>query len=144
MVKLSGITLAYGDRFILRDAEVLIKDNDRIGLVGPNGAGKSSLLRILAKEEHPDVGEIQMDRKQVVGYFSQEVGEMKGRTVLEEVIAGSGDVYEISLELERLEHQMASDMEHFSDADMDRYGSLQTEFLARRDCHGCAADSVQS
>ena len=131
MVKLSGITLAYGDRFILRDAEVLIKDTDRIGLVGPNGAGKSSLLKIIAKEEHPDAGEIQMDKNQVIGYFSQDVGEMKGRTVLDEVIAGSGDLYDISLELQRLENRMAVDMEHFSDADMDRYGTLQTQFLAR-------------
>ncbi|WP_293910898.1 ABC-F family ATP-binding cassette domain-containing protein [Sphaerochaeta sp. UBA5836] len=131
VVKLSGVTVAYGDRFILKDADFLIKNGDRIGLVGPNGAGKTTLLRVLAGEEQPDSGQVLVDNNTVIGYFSQNVGEMQGRSALMEVIAGSGSVYEIGLELERLEHRMADADQAFSDADMERYGQLQTEFLAR-------------
>lgn len=131
MVKLSNITVAYGDRFILKDADFLIKSGDRIGLVGPNGAGKTTLLRVLASEEHADSGQVLIDSGTVIGYFSQNVGEMQGRSALMEVIAGSGSVYEIGLELEALEHRMADTSQTFSDADMERYGHLQTEFLAR-------------
>ncbi|MFA7112365.1 putative ABC transporter ATP-binding protein YheS [bioreactor metagenome] len=131
MVKLSGITVAYGDRFILKDADFLIKSGDRIGLVGPNGAGKTTLLRVLAGEEQADSGQVLIDNNTVIGYFSQNVGEMRGRSALMEVIAGSGSVYEIGLELEALEHRMGDASHVFSDADMERYGQLQTEFLAR-------------
>jgi len=131
VVKLSGITVAYGDRFILKDADFLIKSGDRIGLVGPNGAGKTTLLRVLAGEEQADSGQVLIDNNTVIGYFSQNVGEMRGRSALMEVIAGSGSVYEIGLELEALEHRMGDASQVFSDADMERYGQLQTEFLAR-------------
>lgn len=131
MVKLTGINLAYGDRYILRDAELLIRPGDRIGLVGPNGAGKSTLLKVLAEEEKPDSGTILVDTDTVIGYFSQSVGEMSGRSVLAEVLAGSGRVYEIGQELERLEHRMGDMSNPLSDAEMDIYGELQTEFLAR-------------
>lgn len=131
MVRLNGINVAYGDRYILRDANVLVRTGDRIGLVGPNGAGKSTLLRVICGEEKPDSGEVLTEGGTIIGYFSQNVGEMQGRTALEEVIAGSGAVYEIGLELEKLEHRMADPEGNFSDADMDRYGELQSEYLAR-------------
>ena len=129
MVRLNGINVAYGDRYILRDANVLVRTGDRIGLVGPNGAGKSTLLRVICGEEKPDSGEVLTEGGTIIGYFSQNVGEMQGRTALEEVIAGSGAVYEIGLELEKLEHRMADPEGNFSDADMDRYGELQSEYL---------------
>ncbi len=131
MVRLNGINVAYGDRYILRNADVLVRTGDRIGLVGPNGAGKSTLLKVICGEEKPDSGEVFTENGTIIGYFSQNVGEMQGRTALEEVIAGSGAVYEIGLELEQLEHRMADPEGNFSDSDMDRYGELQTEYLAR-------------
>ena len=107
MIKLNNVSLHYGGQDILKNAEMLIRDNDRIGLVGPNGAGKSSLFKLLVKELSPSSGEIITDRKNArIGYFSQNVGEMSGRTVLEEVIAGAGRVSEIATRLEELEAKM--------------------------------------
>ncbi|WP_320130533.1 ATP-binding cassette domain-containing protein [uncultured Sphaerochaeta sp.] len=132
MVKLSGINVAYGDRSILRNADLLIRPGDRIGLVGPNGAGKTTLLKVIAEEEKPDDGVLLVDSGTVIGYFSQNVGELSGRSALEEVLAGAGSVYEIGQQLSKLEHQMADPVaEPLSDADMDLYGELQTEVLAR-------------
>ena len=132
MTKLSNIDLAYGERIIIKDGELLVRPGDRIGLVGPNGAGKTSLFRIIAGEERPDAGDISMDPGTVIGYFSQEAGEMGGRSVLEEVLAGAGRVYELALELEALEHRMSlSEGPPLSDAEMESYGELQTEFQHR-------------
>ena len=132
MIKLSGIRVAYGDRVILNNADFLIRPGDRIGLVGPNGAGKTTLLRIIAGEEKPDAGEISADPGTVIGYFSQNVGEMSGRSALEEVLAGAGSVYEMGQLLAALEHRMGDpDAKPLTDADMERYGELQTEFLHR-------------
>ena len=132
MIKLTGIHVAYGDRIILNNADFLVRTNDKIGLVGPNGAGKTTLLRIVAKEEKPDNGVISMDPGTVIGYFSQNVGDMSGRTALQEVLAGAGSVYDIGIQLSEMEHRMAdAQAEPLSDSEMDLYGELQTEFMHR-------------
>ena len=132
MIKLTGIHVAYGDRVILRDADFLIRPNDRIGLVGPNGAGKTTLLRLIAGEEKPDGGAISIDPGTVIGYFSQNVGEMSGRSALQEVLAGAGSIYNIGLRLSELEHRMAGgEATPLTDCEMDLYGELQTQFLNR-------------
>ncbi|HHT80590.1 MAG TPA: ABC-F family ATP-binding cassette domain-containing protein [Spirochaetales bacterium] len=128
MVKLTGICVAYGQRVLLDKADMLIRPQDRIGLVGPNGAGKSTLLKVIAGEEKPDEGTVVIEGDTVIGYFSQTVGEMSGNSALEEVLKGAGSVFEIGEELTSLEHRMA---EGLSDSEMDRYGELQTEFIAR-------------
>lgn len=132
MLKLSGIRVAYGQRIIFDNADFLVRPGDRIGLVGPNGAGKTTLFRVIAGEEKPDSGSVLMDPGTVIGYFSQETGEMSGRSALEEVLAGAGAVYEIGKTLTELEHRMGDPKaKPLSDAEMDRYGELQGEFLHR-------------
>ncbi len=132
MIKLSGVNVAYGDRVILKDAEFLVRPGDRIGLVGPNGAGKTTLLRVIAGEEKPDSGDACVDPGTVIGYFSQSVGEMAGRSALEEVVAGAGAVWEIGQKLSALEHRMGDPAaKPLSEAEMDSYGELQSAFLQR-------------
>jgi ATP-binding cassette subfamily F protein 3 len=132
VIKLTSISVAFGDRQILHSIDFLIRPNDRIGLVGPNGAGKTTLLKVIAGEEKPDEGVMSIDPGTVIGYFSQTVGEMSGRSALEEVLAGAGSVYRIGLQLADLEHRMADPHSPpLSDAEMDLYGELQTEFMHR-------------
>jgi len=46
---------------------MLIRPQDRIGLVGPNGAGKSTLLKVIAREEKPDDGTLIIEGDTVIG-----------------------------------------------------------------------------
>ncbi len=132
MIKLSGIRVAYGARVILDNEDFLIRGGDRIGLVGPNGAGKTTLLRVIAGEEQSDRGEACVDPGTVIGYFSQNVGEMSGRSALEEVLAGAGKVWETGQKLAEFEHRMGDpEAKPLSDAEMNEYGELQSEFLHR-------------
>lgn len=134
MVNLSGIRIAYGDRIIFRDSSFLIRPQDRIGLVGPNGSGKTTIFRLITGEEHADEGSINVDPGVIVGYFSQDVGESAGRSALEEVLAGAGKVYKLSLKMEEMEHTMgdADAMEKMSDDAMEKfmmkYGEVQMEY----------------
>ena len=134
MVNLSNIKVAYGDRTLFKNSGFLIRPGDKIGLVGPNGSGKTTVFRLIAGEENPDEGTVTVDPGVVVGYFSQEVGEMAGHSVLNEVLSGAGRVYEASIKMTEMEHLM-SDQEAMSAMNdiamenfMNHYGELQSEF----------------
>jgi ATPase subunit of ABC transporter with duplicated ATPase domains len=102
---------------------------ERVGLVGPNGSGKSTIFRMIMREEQPDGGQVSIDRGVTVGYFSQDVGEMKGRSVLEETLAGAGEVSEAGRELRELEIAMG-DPERMDEMEqlIERFGHAQARF----------------
>ncbi len=122
--------MSFGDRTLYKNATFLVRPGDRIGLVGPNGSGKSTLFKIMTGVETPDEGSVSVDAGVVIGYFSQDVGEMTGSSVLEEVLSGAGEVFEIGRKLTDLEHRMASE-EGLNDKEMDLYGELQMAFVNR-------------
>lgn len=102
---------------------------EKVGLVGPNGSGKSSIFRLMLREEDPDGGQVVLDRGITLGHFSQDVGEMSGRSVLEETMAGAGEVSDVAHELHSLEHAM-SDPEEMDRLDqiIERFGHVQSRF----------------
>ncbi|MCA9545907.1 MAG: ABC-F family ATP-binding cassette domain-containing protein, partial [Myxococcales bacterium] len=100
---------------------------EKVGLVGPNGAGKSTVFRLITGEEEPDDGVISRPKTLTIGYFRQDVGDMGGRTVLAETVAGAGEVADLGAELAQLE---ASLCEPSDDLDrlLARYGEVQARF----------------
>jgi ATPase subunit of ABC transporter with duplicated ATPase domains len=100
-----------------------------VGLVGPNGAGKSSIFRLIVREEEPDNGQIVIDRGTVIGHFSQDVGEMSGRSVIRETMAGAGEVSDLGRRLAELAAGMA-DPERFDEMEtlVEEFGEVQARF----------------
>jgi ATPase subunit of ABC transporter with duplicated ATPase domains len=84
---------------------------------------------MIVGEETPDEGDVSVPKKLSIGYFRQDVEEMKGRSVLDEAIAGSGRLGELHHELEALNHAMA-DPERADDMDriLERFGEVQEEY----------------
>ncbi len=129
MISLSNINKQYGRQLVFVDASFQLNPGEKIGLVGPNGSGKTTLFRMLVGEEAPDDGEVTVPRKLTVGYFRQDVEEMKGRSVLDEAIAGSGRVGDLHHELEHLQHQMEDpDLGDQMDRVLERFGEVQEEY----------------
>ncbi|MDZ4676669.1 MAG: ABC-F family ATP-binding cassette domain-containing protein [Oligoflexia bacterium] len=136
MIHLSNVTKQYGDRILYRDGSFQIRPNDKIGLVGPNGAGKTTIFRVIMGEESVDSGHVNIPDKLVIGYFSQDVGDMKGRSALEEVEAGAGRVSTLAAQIAEMELRLQETAEKpLSEQDMatllDKYGEAQLEFEAR-------------
>ncbi len=132
MIHLSNITKQHGGQILFRDASFQILPGSRTGLVGPNGAGKTTIFRIITGEEEVDAGEITCAKKTTIGYFSQDVGEMAGRSALAEVMAVSAETVRLASELKEMEAAMCVPMgDDKMSALLERYGVAQEEFEHR-------------
>jgi ATPase subunit of ABC transporter with duplicated ATPase domains len=129
MIYFSNINKQYGKQLIFVDASFQLNPGEKVGLVGPNGAGKTTLFRMVVGEETPDEGEVSVPKKMTIGYFRQDVEEMKGRSVLDEAIAGSGRAGDLHHELEALQKAM-EDPSRIDEMDkiLDRFGHVQEEY----------------
>jgi ATPase subunit of ABC transporter with duplicated ATPase domains len=129
MIYFSGINKQYGRQLIFVDASFQLNPGEKVGLVGPNGSGKTTLFRMVVGEEAPDEGEVSVPKKLTIGYFRQDVEEMKGRSVLDEAIAGSGQVGDLHHELEALQRAM-EDPERAGEMDriLERFGEVQEKY----------------
>jgi len=129
MIAFNSVSKQYGPKVLFRGASFQINPGDKIGLVGPNGNGKTTVLRILAGEEGVDNGSVSKPEKVKLAYFSQDIENMKGLSVLEEVKNGLVALNQARLNLEKYEIKLS---EPLSDDEMlivlDRYGEAQTEF----------------
>jgi ATP-binding cassette subfamily F protein 3 len=132
MIHLTNISKQHGSQILFQNASLQILPASRNGLVGPNGAGKSTIFRLITREEEPDKGEISCAKKTVIGYFSQDVGEMAGRPVLAEVMAAAGEVTALGEQMREMEAAMAKPMDDGAmDALLERYGNAVEEFEHR-------------
>ena len=128
MIAFSDVSKQYGKQILFMDAAFQLNPGEKVGLVGPNGAGKSTLFRMIVGEEAPDEGVVSLPKKLSIGYFRQEVDEMRGRPVLDEAIAGSGRLGDLHHELAALEQAMADPNVEDFDAVLTRFGQVQEEY----------------
>ena len=129
MLTLDNISKRHGSQILYVDASMAVQRGDKIGLVGPNGAGKSTIFRMIIGEEQPDDGAVSAERGVTIGYFDQNVGEMSGRSVLAETVAGAGEVSDLAAELRELEQGMADpDRADELDRLIERFGEVQPRF----------------
>jgi ATPase subunit of ABC transporter with duplicated ATPase domains len=139
MIRLDTISKQNGKRLIFIEASAALQKGEKVGLVGPNGAGKTTLFRMITGQEEPDEGQILVDRGVSIGFFSQDVGEMAGRSAVAEVMEGAGAVSEIAAELAALETAMADPNEVDElDTILERFGEVQARF---EELGGYALDS---
>jgi ATP-binding cassette subfamily F protein 3 len=123
----SGETLYSGVNFQVNPGE-------KVGLVGPNGTGKTTLFRMIIGEERADSGQISFPDKLRLSYFSQKVGEMAGKTALQEVVDADEKIRVLQGKLKEFEDRLA-DCANMSEDEMNdilaKMGDVQTEFEKR-------------
>jgi ATP-binding cassette subfamily F protein 3 len=130
MISFNNVSKHYGGQVVYNDSSFILRPGDKAGLVGPNGAGKTTVFRILMREEGFDGGSITVPEKLRIAYFSQNIGEMKGRTVIEEVISGNSRAFVLQKDMKLIESKLEN-----PDLDPDEMekilielGDYQTEF----------------
>src|SRR6187431_434207 len=128
MIAFSNISKQYGRQLLFVETSFQLNPGEKVGLVGPNGAGKTTLFRMIVGEERPDDGDVSVPKKLTIGYFRQDVGEMSGRTVLDEAIAGSGRLGDLHHELIELEHAIGDHTRADYDKVLERFGVVQEEY----------------
>ncbi len=132
MIHLTNIHMQHGAQVLFQNASLQILPSTKTGLVGANGAGKTTVFRLMTGEEEADKGDISCAKKTVIGYFSQDVGEMTGRSVIAEVMSAAGDIVELGTKISAMEAEMAEPMEDDAMTDLlERYGECVELFELR-------------
>ena len=87
VVKLEGVSKAYGDHTVYSNIDLTLYRGDHVALVGPNGAGKSTLLKMLTGIEAPTSGTRDLGVNVGVAYYAQHQleGLNESNTVLQEI-----------------------------------------------------------
>ena len=127
MIAFSSVSKQYGGQILFVDASFQINPGEKVGLVGPNGAGKTTVFRLIAGEEQPDDGQIERPRKLTLGYFRQDVGDLRGRSILAETCAGAGEVATLADELAHLTTRLEAAGDDLDDVVM-RFGEVQARY----------------
>lgn len=145
MINFANVTKNFGNKVLYKNASFQLNPGEKAGLVGPNGAGKTTIFRILTGEQGVDEGAVAKPEKTVIGYFSQNIEEMQGRTVLEEVKSAAGRLPLLQKELAGLEAKLSEPLDDNEMAKvLERYGEAQAEFerLGGYDLDARAAEIV--
>lgn len=124
-LQLSHVKKSYGTQDVLIDANLLIKDHEKVALVGRNGCGKSTLLKIICHQESMDEGNLTIPQDVKIGYLSQITFLDEHRTVHEELL----DVFKYVREIENQLNQQAKVLEtNSSEKELEKYALLQHKF----------------
>ncbi len=131
MVAFNAVTKQQGSKILYSNGSFQINPGEKIGLVGPNGAGKTTVFRLIMNEESPDQGTISKPDKIRIGYFSQNIENMKGRSVIEEVLS-SGGLDLIKDQIQKYEAKLCDPdlTEDVMTSVLEKYGELQSQFEA--------------
>ena len=89
LVTLDKASVGYNDVEVLKDINIQINPDDRIGLLGVNGEGKSTFSKLIAKKIKLINGSLQIPQKLKIGYFAQhQLDELRPKeTAFEHVYA---------------------------------------------------------
>ena len=102
MISAIGVTLRFGKRVLFEDVNIKFTSGNCYGLIGANGAGKSTFLKILSGEIEPSKGEIAIEKGKRLSTLKQDHFAYEEYTVIDTVIMGNRELYDIMKEKDAL------------------------------------------
>lgn len=126
MLAISDLTFFLGGQPLFEDANLHIKNQDKIGLIGKNGTGKTTLLRLINEEYTPDKGTISKSKECTIGFLNQDLLSMRSEN---SILSVAMEAFErenaIQTQIDDILKKMETD---YSDALANKLASLQHEF----------------
>ena len=102
MINSIGVTVRFGKRILFEDVNIKFTKGNCYGLIGANGSGKSTFLKVLSGELEPSKGEITVEKGARISVLKQDHFAYEDYTVIDTVIMGNKELYEIMKEKEAL------------------------------------------
>lgn len=134
MISATGITVSFGKKPLFEGVSIKFKPGCRYGLIGANGSGKSTFMKVLAGLLQPTNGAVAIDKDVKVGYLKQDHYEFEEETVLNTVLRGNPELWEIMQERDAIYAK-----EEMTDADGIRISEIEDRFA---DLGGYEAESI--
>ena len=121
MLSVSNLSIQFGKRVLFDDVNTIFNNGNCYGIIGANGSGKSTFLKLLAGKIEPTSGSIFLQPGKRMSILEQDHTIFDQRTVLETVIMGNKNLFDLKSEIDRL-------YEDYSDKNADRIGVLQEKY----------------
>lgn len=102
LIRLEKASVAFGSRPLLENADLIIDQGERVGLVGLNGAGKSTLMNVITSTVHLDSGEIWVDPGCKIAVLNQVLPAADERKVWDVVAQGLSETVRLRREYDAL------------------------------------------
>jgi len=128
LLRLDDLSRHIGDRVLFEGVSLVVRPEDRIGLVGPNGAGKSTLLRTVAGDEPADRGTARPGKDVRLGMLRQEIDPGREHSVFDEAARALRHLDELERQMRALERQMSELDGHVDAALAERYDGAVRRF----------------
>jgi len=123
LISAANLSIQFGAKPLFENVSVTFGNGNRYGLIGANGCGKSTLMKILAGEIEPTVGNVSIEPNARVGQLSQDQFAYEDFRVLDAVILGHEKLWQVMQERNRL-----YSLPEMSDEEGMRVADLETEF----------------
>ena len=98
----SNVTMQFGSKPLFENISVKFGGGNRYGLIGANGSGKSTFMKILGGDLVPSAGNVSLDPNERIGKLRQDQFAFEQYTVLDTVIMGHGELWEVKEERDRI------------------------------------------
>ncbi len=142
MFYVSGVSLKYGDRELLRNVEFMLTKKERTGLIGKNGAGKSTLFKIISQQISPDSGTIQYPNTFTIGLLKQDLDFDLEKSVIQETRSAFDEVVTLTQKLKDVTAQLTERTDYETDSYMDMVHDM-TDINNRLDMLGAEQIDAQ-
>jgi ATPase subunit of ABC transporter with duplicated ATPase domains len=94
--------MQFGSKPLFENISVKFGGGNRYGLIGANGSGKSTFMKILGGDLEPTLGNVSLDPNERIGKLRQDQFAFEEFTVLDTVIMGHGELWEVKQERDRI------------------------------------------
>lgn len=130
ILSLTNIKKSYIDEETIKDANLIVEDKDKIGLIGINGSGKSTLFNIITENLSYDDGEIFRKKDLKIAYLEQQLSLHQEGSIYDNCLSIFKDLIELEKKLRKQEHIIAENPDNL-DEELVKYQRLQDEFHKR-------------